>query len=91
MKHSAGTRRLLIRSTIAVAPRWPNRSRPSPRAKQKPRRAGPSGVMLSVCPSDQAKPIQRPPAAVATQLRIDITAIIRAMRPPAVASERQIS
>ena len=40
------------------------------------------------CAPDQLKPIHRPPAAVATQLRIDSTAISRATRPPAVASSR---
>ncbi len=47
---------------------------------------GPPGSCCSRYPSDQLKPIQRPPAAVATQLRIDITAIILAMRPSVVAS-----
>jgi hypothetical protein len=55
-------------------------------AKKNPGEQGSPGFLYLREPSDQLKPIQRPPAAVATQLRIDITAIIFAMRPLEVAS-----
>jgi hypothetical protein len=59
---------------------------PNPHNKNPGRRGALRGLCCLRYPSDQLKPIQRPPAAVATQLRIDITAIILAIRPPAVAS-----
>ena len=46
------------------------------------------GSCNSCCRPDQLKPIHRPPAAVAIQLRMERTAISRATRPPAVASWR---
>ena len=83
----AGRRYIQIQEkSVPLASAHP-RLRPRSLTQRKtPEGAGPSGVMLSRYSPDQLKPIQRPPAAVATQLRIDITAIIFAIRPLEVAS-----
>ncbi len=81
---SAPTGLILGASRSQASPRM-QAGRDSPQ-EQSPGRRPPSGALNLARHADQLKPIQRPPAAVATQERIDITAIKRATRPPGVAS-----